>query len=62
MQFATFAEFLEMGGYGRFVWPAYGLSIAVLGGLLITSVVRHRHLQKWLERSDRRRRRSRSPS
>lgn len=23
-------EFLEMGGYAAFVWPAYGLSVGVL--------------------------------
>jgi len=24
-------EFLNMGGYARFVWPAYGLAFLVLG-------------------------------
>jgi heme exporter protein D len=24
-------EFLHMGGYARFVWPAYGLAFLVLG-------------------------------
>jgi heme exporter protein D len=24
-------EFLAMGGYARFVWPAYGIAILVLG-------------------------------
>lgn len=27
------AEFFEMGGYGAYVWPAYGLSFLVLAGL-----------------------------
>jgi len=31
------AEFLEMGGYGAFVWPAYGAVALVLLGLWITS-------------------------
>ena len=26
-------EYLAMGGYAQFVWPAYGLSAAVLAGL-----------------------------
>ncbi len=24
------AEFIDMGGYGAFLWPAFGLTIAVL--------------------------------
>lgn len=24
-------EFLDMGGYAAFVWPAYGLTLAVIG-------------------------------
>ena len=28
------AQWLAMGGYAAFVWPAYGLSLAVLGGLV----------------------------
>jgi len=30
-------DFLHMGGYGNFIWPAYILVTVVLGGLLITS-------------------------
>ena len=30
--------FLEMGGYARFVWPAYGLVTAVTLGLLVMSL------------------------
>ena len=29
------AEFLNMGGYAQFVWPAYGISALVLGGLAL---------------------------
>lgn len=29
----SFAEFLHMGGYAAYVWPAYGLTAAVLIGL-----------------------------
>jgi heme exporter protein D len=29
--------FLAMGGYAGFVWPAYGLALAVLGGLVVQS-------------------------
>jgi heme exporter protein D len=26
-------QFLAMGGYARFVWPAYGLAVLVLGAM-----------------------------
>jgi len=29
--------FLDMGGYGQFVWPAYGVVAVVLVGLMIAS-------------------------
>lgn len=29
------AEFLEMGGYARYVWPAYGAFALILAGLAI---------------------------
>ena len=31
-----------MGGYAGFVWPAYGVTAAVLGGLALYSWWRHR--------------------
>lgn len=30
-------KFLEMGGYAAYVWPALGLTVVVLAGLLILS-------------------------
>lgn len=30
--------YLDMGGYGAFVWPSFVLSVAVLAGLLVASV------------------------
>lgn len=33
----SFAQFLDMGGYARFVWPSFGLTLVVLVGLLIVS-------------------------
>jgi heme exporter protein D len=35
-------EFLEMGGYGAFIWPAYGVALLVLSLLAIDSVTRLR--------------------
>lgn len=31
-------SFLEMGGYARYVWPAYGLATVVLLGLAVSSL------------------------
>ena len=36
------AAYLAMGGYAAFVWPAYGIAAAVLGGLAIYWWRRHR--------------------
>jgi heme exporter protein D len=31
------SEYLAMGGYAAFVWPAYGLSALVMLGLAVTA-------------------------
>jgi heme exporter protein D len=36
------SAFFAMGGYAGFVWPAYGLALAVLGGLAALSWRRYR--------------------
>jgi heme exporter protein D len=33
-------EFLEMGGYAAFIWPAYGVTALVLTVLVLDSVTR----------------------
>lgn len=40
------SHFLDMGGYARFVWPAYGLAVIVLGGFLVTSVAAYRRARR----------------
>jgi heme exporter protein D len=30
-------DYLAMGGYAAFVWPAYGLSVLVMAALLLSS-------------------------
>jgi heme exporter protein D len=35
-------RYLAMGGYAAFVWPAYGVALAVLGGLAWQSWRRYR--------------------
>jgi len=44
------ARFLAMGGYAAYVWPAYGLTAGVLGGLLWWCLAAYRRSQRRLER------------
>jgi heme exporter protein D len=59
---SSLSSFLEMGGYGGFVWPAFGLTAAVLLALLADSLRRLKNGQRALARleaaSPRRRNRS----
>ena len=45
---------LAMGGYARFVWPAYGVMAVVLGGLALYSWRRHRRSGDMLASLERR--------
>ncbi len=49
------ADFLAMGGYARFVWPAYGVALLVLGSLAIESVAAYRRSRRALARLERER-------
>jgi heme exporter protein CcmD len=42
-----------MGGYAGFVWPAYAVALAVLGGLAIHSWHRYRASRDALDRLQR---------
>jgi heme exporter protein D len=44
------SEYLAMGGYARFVWPAYGICLVVLLGLLVQSLRTYRARQRELDR------------
>ena len=33
----SFSDFLNMGGYAAYVWPAFGIAAAILVGLLVQS-------------------------
>ena len=50
--------FFEMGGYGIFVWPAFGITAIVLIGLLLASLRSLRDNEETLEtlQGERRRR------
>ena len=46
----TIGAYFAMGGYAVYVWPAYALSAAVLGGLALFSWRRYRDSVRGLER------------
>ena len=46
----SLSSFLEMGGYGGFVWPAFGLTAAVLLAFLIESLRRLKAAERTLAR------------
>jgi heme exporter protein D len=43
---------LDMGKYARFVWPAWGLSLAVIGALTIQTFVHARRAARELARRE----------
>ncbi|MEX1109434.1 MAG: heme exporter protein CcmD [Dongiaceae bacterium] len=46
------SDWLDMGGYARFIWPAYLAAALVLGALTVASVCRLRRLRRALARLD----------
>ena len=52
-------EFLAMGGYAAFVWPAFGVTVLVMVGLLLTSLRSLRRERRALELMERARPRRR---
>ena len=56
MSFSSWQEFLQMGGYGFYVWAAYGLTLLVLGGAVLAPLLRHRQLLRARARQARRER------
>jgi heme exporter protein D len=46
----SFTRFLDMGGYAAAVWPAYGITVLVLGGFTASAVIRYRAAQRLLAR------------
>ncbi|HVC56497.1 MAG TPA: heme exporter protein CcmD [Stellaceae bacterium] len=47
---SAIARWLAMGGYAVYVWPAYGVTCLVLGGLVLYCWQRHRHSSTELAR------------
>ena len=52
-------EFLAMGGYAAFVWPAFGVTVLVMVGLLLASLRSLRRERRALELMEKARPRSR---
>ncbi|GBF57698.1 hypothetical protein PbB2_01367 [Candidatus Phycosocius bacilliformis] len=42
-QFASLSDFLAMGGYAPFVFGAWGLSVAVIIGLIVRVIIHGRY-------------------
>ncbi|MDI5935881.1 heme exporter protein CcmD [Halomonas kalidii] len=57
MAFASFGEFLGMGGHGPYVWAAWAVTAALLGGIVLHARSERRHLLRNLQRRARRERR-----
>jgi len=53
------AAFLAMGGYARYLWPAYGLAAVALVVLLVVSFKAMRARERELAESERHRRKGR---
>ena len=44
MQFNSFSDFINMGGYGFYVWLSFGVSALILSLLLIASKRGHQQI------------------
>ena len=43
MQFDSFASFLDMGGYGFYVWLSFGASAALILLLIFSTLLSHKN-------------------
>ena len=43
---------LDMGKYAMFVWPAWGLSVLVLGAVVVDTLMRARRAKAALDRAE----------
>lgn len=60
MQFDSFSEFLNMGGYAFYVWLAYGVTFGSLIVLVISSVRQKKSILRQVEATIRREERLKS--
>ncbi|WP_148253352.1 heme exporter protein CcmD [Aidingimonas lacisalsi] len=54
MAFDSVSSFLAMGGYAAYVWPAWGVTLALLVGAVIHARAERRLLMRDLKRRERR--------
>ena len=54
MYFDSFSEFIAMGNHGPYVWGAYGVTVIVIAGLLITAARRKSQLTREIRQQARR--------
>ncbi|ALS99038.1 heme exporter protein CcmD [Lacimicrobium alkaliphilum] len=54
MQFESWPVFWDMGGYGFFVWLAFGVSFLALAGLILQSRVARKQVLKALREEQQR--------
>ncbi|AZI14791.1 heme exporter protein CcmD [Avibacterium paragallinarum] len=54
MFFESVTDFLNMGGYGFYVWLSYGLSFLALAGLIVQGMLRKKTLIKEIQREQQR--------
>ena len=54
MQFDSFSAFLDMGGYGFFVWLSFAVTLIVMAGLVIHCKLERLSLQKTATQNARR--------
>jgi heme exporter protein D len=53
MDHQTIQTFFAMGGYARFVWPAYAVAIAVMVAMLAQSLAAYRRAKRDLAAQER---------
>ncbi|GHE20900.1 heme exporter protein CcmD [Halomonas urumqiensis] len=54
MAFASFAEFIAMGGHATYVWAAWGVTSVLLAGCVLHARAERRQLMRSLARRERR--------
>lgn len=54
MQFDSIAAFIDMGGYGFFVWLSYGFAFAVLGILFVSTLFKERSVKQQIAQKHKR--------
>ncbi|MFU2047581.1 heme exporter protein CcmD [Avibacterium volantium] len=54
MFFESVSDFLNMGGYGFYVWLSYGVSFLVIAGLILQGVMSKKKLISEIKREQQR--------